>query len=86
MNQRIDIAEILALSAEERISLVERIWDSIAEVPDGVRLTEEQRAELDRRLREFELNPAAGSPWDVVKARIVANGSARISDSTRRRT
>ena len=39
-------ADILRLSISERIQLVQDIWDSIAEVPDSVLLTDEQKAEL----------------------------------------
>ena len=41
--------DILKLSVSERIQLVEDIWDSIAQVPDSVQLSEAQRGELDRR-------------------------------------
>jgi putative addiction module component (TIGR02574 family) len=58
------------LSIPERILLVEEIWDSIAETPDEVTLTEAQRAELDRRLAAYEADPQAGSPWEEVKAEL----------------
>jgi putative addiction module component (TIGR02574 family) len=54
-----------------RLKLVEEIWDSIAATPDALQLTEAQRAELDRRLDDYEKNPEAGSPWPEVKARIL---------------
>lgn len=57
------------LSVEERISLVEEIWDSIAEATP---LTGAQRLELDRRLQDHESNPADVVPWEVVKASITA--------------
>lgn len=57
------------LSVEERISLVEEIWDSIAECTP---LTEAQRLELDRRLQDHEANPDDVVPWEVVKASITA--------------
>ena len=57
------------LSVEERISLVEEIWDSIAEATS---LTEAQRLELDRRLQDHEANPYDVVPWEVVKASITA--------------
>lgn len=61
---------VLRLSVPERIQLVADIWDSIAEVPEEIDLTEEQRAELDRRLELHHRNPAEGSPWSIVKERI----------------
>jgi putative addiction module component (TIGR02574 family) len=62
-------ADILNLSVSERIQLVQDIWDSIAEVPDSVPLTDEQKAELDRRLDAYHRDPNAGSPWSVVRER-----------------
>jgi putative addiction module component (TIGR02574 family) len=64
-------ADILSLSVEERIQLVEDIWDSIAVVPEAVSLSEEQKRELDRRLEAYHRNPDAGSPWNEVKGRIL---------------
>jgi putative addiction module component (TIGR02574 family) len=63
-------AGIMNLSVPERIQLVEDIWDSIAEVPESVALTAEQKEELDRRLDAYHLNPGEGSPWGVVRERI----------------
>ena len=62
-------ADILELSISERIELVQDIWDSIAEVPDSVLLTEEQKAELDRRLDAYHKDPKVGSPWAVVRGK-----------------
>jgi putative addiction module component (TIGR02574 family) len=62
-------ADILKLSVSERIQLVQEIWDSIAEVPESVPLTDEQKAELDRRLDAYHMDPNAGSPWSVVRER-----------------
>ena len=50
-------SDILRLSISERIQLVQDIWDSIAEVPDSVLLTDEQKAELDRRLDAYHKAP-----------------------------
>ena len=67
----ISIAEVLALPVAERLRLVETIWDSIAEVPETLQLTKAQESELDRRLDAYRKDPAIGSPWPDVKARIL---------------
>jgi len=54
--------DILKLSIAERIELIGDIWDSIAEVPEAVPLTEAQEAELDRRLDAHRKDPTAGAP------------------------
>lgn len=63
-------ADVLSLSVSERIQLVEDIWDTIAEVPEQVGLSDEQKAELDRRLDAYHQNPDEGSPWGMVRERI----------------
>ena len=63
-------ADILSLSISERIQLVEDIWDSITEAPDSIPLTEEEKAELDRRLDAYHQDSNEGSPWDIVRERI----------------
>ena len=67
----IRLSDVLELPVAERLKLIEAIWDSIAEVPESLALTETQRAELDRRLADYKKNPDIGSPWPEVKARIL---------------
>jgi len=57
------------LSVDEKILLVEEIWDSIAE---DTPLTEAQYVELDRRLQDHRANPDDVVPWEIVKASISA--------------
>ena len=64
------VAEILGLPVEDRVRLVEAIWDSISAVPEALPLTEWQKQELDRRLDDLEKNPDAGSTLEEVFARI----------------
>jgi putative addiction module component (TIGR02574 family) len=63
-------ADVLSLSVAERIQLVEDIWDTIAAVPEELGLSDEQKAELDRRLDAYHRDPDGGSPWAVVRERI----------------
>ena len=58
------------LSVEERLALVEDLWDSIAGESAAMSLTDVQRAKLDRRLADHEANPNDVVPWEEVKASI----------------
>ena len=60
------------LTVEERLALVEDLWDSIAEENAATSLTNAQRAELDRRLADHRANPNDIVPWEEVKASITA--------------
>lgn len=62
----ISVAEILELPVQERIELVELIWDSVAAVPEAVEIS----PELEARPKAFEANPDSGYAWDEVKARL----------------
>jgi putative addiction module component (TIGR02574 family) len=66
----IPFPELLKLSPAERIQLAQDLWDSIAEEADDLPLTEEQRAELDRRMAEHERDPSSSAPWSEVRARL----------------
>ena len=48
------------LPVEERIKLVEDLWDSIAADQQALRLTDEQKVELDRRLDAYDVDKNRG--------------------------
>ena len=60
--------EITRLSPQERLSLIEQLWDSLsnADIP----LTAAQKAELERRLATFENDRAQAVTWDSLKAEL----------------
>jgi putative addiction module component (TIGR02574 family) len=62
--------DITALSAEERLDLLERLWDSLTPTPEAVPLTEAQRAELDRRLDDLDREGPVGVAWDEMLDRV----------------
>ncbi len=55
-------ANLRQLPVEERIKLVEDLWDSIAEDRKALPVTPEQKTELDRRLAAYELDKNRGRP------------------------
>ena len=56
------------LNVEDRLVLVEEIWASICVDTKAFPLTEQQRAELDRRIAEDDAFPDDVVPWDDIKA------------------
>jgi putative addiction module component (TIGR02574 family) len=53
-------AKLKDLPLDERIKLVEDLWDSIAADQNALPLTAEQKAELDRRLEAYEIDKNPG--------------------------
>lgn len=60
------------LPVEERLILVEEIWDSIAAECAVVPLTDAQRAELQKRMEEDDANPGDVTCWEQVKVSTLA--------------
>jgi len=65
-------ADVLELPLDERLRLVEDIWNTIADSPEALELTEADKKIIDERLEEHWRNPSAGSSWEDVYARITA--------------
>lgn len=64
------LAEAIQLNSDERIQLVEDLWDSISEAPEAVELTAEQIKLLESRLSAHREDPSDASDWEEVKARL----------------
>ncbi|HZR03689.1 MAG TPA: addiction module protein [Burkholderiales bacterium] len=52
-----DIAEILKLPVEERMRLIELIWESLSANPSSLPLSDAHLATLNERLAEHERDP-----------------------------
>jgi putative addiction module component (TIGR02574 family) len=65
--------ELMKLTPAERIELAMDLWDSIPpNSDDWPPLTDDQKAEIDRRLAEHERDPTRARPWEEVRARLWA--------------
>lgn len=62
--------DMLAMTVEERLALIEILWDSLTE--DDIPLTAAQQEELQRRLADIEVNPHAQMSWEEAHAVIRA--------------
>ena len=49
----VNLSELLQLPIEERLKLVQALWDSIPEFPEALELSAAQKQELDRRLEAY---------------------------------
>ena len=61
------LSEISTLSVDDRLYLVEAIWDSIVAENGQPELTEAQKQELERRLAGHAASPNDVVPWEEVR-------------------
>lgn len=58
------------LTTEERLDLIERLWDSLGAAASTIPLTSPQRDELNRRLDDLDREGPTGTAWDEAVRRI----------------
>ena len=63
------VAEIKSLSIDERLAIVEAIWDSIASDGADDEVTQTERELIERRLAAYLARPNDAVAWEDVKAR-----------------
>jgi len=62
------LREVDSWPVDDRIQLVQEVWDRIVSQGLEPELTLDQQAELDRRLAAHEAAPDEVVPWENVKA------------------
>jgi putative addiction module component (TIGR02574 family) len=67
MTSKALLEEIMRLPVEERLQLLEQVWDSIAADPNTVPVPEWHLRELERRLADPHPEHVT---WDEVKSRL----------------
>ena len=65
------VTQFRELSPDEKIRLVQELWDEIAEEVSRRPLSESQRRLLDERLADEEQNPDDVEPWAKAKVDIL---------------
>jgi putative addiction module component (TIGR02574 family) len=64
--------QAMELPPEERLELGYDLIESVPEAGADFELTDEQRAEIERRMAEHERDPGSAIPWEVVRERLRA--------------
>jgi putative addiction module component (TIGR02574 family) len=72
MDMQTVLTEVDSWSVGDRIRLLNELWDRLAEPGQDPELSDEEKAELDRRLAEDEAAPDDVVSWDVAKAQALA--------------
>ncbi len=66
------LIEIETLTVDERIDLVQAIWDGIASETESRELSEGEKQMLDRRIADLDAQPSNVRTWEEIKARVRA--------------
>ena len=61
------IKELSRLNKNEKIILVEALWDSIASDPEQVALPEHHKSILEERLQTLEEDTSNGKSWEEIR-------------------
>jgi putative addiction module component (TIGR02574 family) len=70
MNKRLTPDELRQLSVDDRLRLIEQLWDSLDSEADRLPMPDWQRAEIDKRFDALENGTSVGASWDEVHRRI----------------
>ena len=62
--------DIATLTTDERLELIEQLWNSLSATPDAVPFPDAHRDELDRRLDELDREGPTGIPAEEVLSRL----------------
>lgn len=67
------LSQLLKLPAGDRAELAIALWESLSdsEREGAFELTDEQRAELDRRWAQHIENPGSAIPWSEVRRKLL---------------
>jgi putative addiction module component (TIGR02574 family) len=67
------LPDLLKLPAKDRARLAMALWESLSEGErdEALEITDELRAELDRRWAEHLANPGSAIPWADVRRKLL---------------
>ena len=64
--------DIESLSVDERLQLLDRLWDSLERTPTEMPVTDAQRDELVRRRAELAADPGRSLSMDEIERQILS--------------
>lgn len=64
------LSEVQSWPPEDRLRLIEEVWDGLAEEGYEPELTEELKGLLDRRLAALDADPSNVLTWDEITSHV----------------
>jgi putative addiction module component (TIGR02574 family) len=74
--------DIDGLSRDEKLDLIERLWDSLVSTHEDIPIPDWHREELDRRLDAFEQDGCTGTPAEELLSRLRGPNEGRPPTAT----
>ncbi len=68
MDLKAVLTEVQSWPAEDRLRLIEEVWDGLSDEGYETELTEDLRDLLDRRLAALDADPGNVLTWEDIKA------------------
>jgi putative addiction module component (TIGR02574 family) len=68
MDLKAVLTEVQTWSPEDRLRLIEEVWEGLSEEGSEFELTERLKDLLDRRLAALDADPGNVVTWDEIKA------------------
>jgi putative addiction module component (TIGR02574 family) len=75
MSEHPKLTELLQLPPEQRLELIEAIWDSLAATPEQVPIPDWHLRIIEERMADDERDPEPGDDWPTVRRRIEGGGA-----------
>jgi putative addiction module component (TIGR02574 family) len=66
------IRALLELSPDEKLDIIDALWESLSQSPDLIPIHEWQKRELDRSKAQYDAHPESLLTWEEVQANILA--------------
>lgn len=70
MSAATPLEEVRSWSLDRRLEFVFQVWDDILDAGWQPTLTEELKAELDRRWADYQANPSDVRTWEQIETRL----------------
>lgn len=67
MDLKTVLTEVQSWPAEDRLRLIEEVWDGLSGEGDETELTEDSKDLLDRRLAALDSDPGNVVTWEEIK-------------------
>ena len=64
------VADLAKLPVQQRLRLLEELWDTLLADPEHIDIPDWHRTILDERLAAHRDEPDQGTPWEEVRQRL----------------